>query len=70
MNTYSISHDEQKRSWCVHFESAEGAVEVKCFKERDAAIGYGRWLAQTSTYGRLTIRERDGTTQAVRFGPG
>jgi hypothetical protein len=67
MDSYNITQDEKNRSWCVHYDSAEGAVEIKCFRHRDAAIGYGRWLASNSSSGRLTIRELDGSTKTMKL---
>jgi hypothetical protein len=65
MDTYKITGTQEKQigTWTVHYESADGPIEIKRFKHLSAAIRYGQWLASISPDGRLTVGKTNGLAE-------
>ena len=65
MDAYDVIRDSHVEAWCVTNEGKEGPIEIRCFREKDKAVKYAKWLAQNSTHGRLTVRVTDGSIETV-----
>jgi len=66
MDSYNVVHDNKVEAWCVTNEGKKDEpIEIRCFRSKDKAVKYAKWLAQNSTHGRLTVRVSDGSIETM-----
>ncbi len=57
MENFTITRNPRLDCWCVGEWTGEA---IECFVDRDDAIDFGKWMAQQSISGRLTIQLPNG----------